>query len=78
MTENLGGMTSEQLLLRDLIYEIPEILEEADEEGDPMYRLGGRVVAYRLEEKLKNFGIDQSRFARQMPDVDAWFLGQKA
>ena len=76
MTENLDGMTSEQLMLRDLIYEIPEILQEADEEDDPMYRLGVREVAYRLQEKLEIFQIDQSRFARQMPDIDAWFAGR--
>ena len=75
MNENLDGMTSEQLMLRDLIYEIPEMLAVADKESRD-YQDGVREVALRLEEKIRNFGIDQSRFARQMPDIDAWYHGR--
>jgi hypothetical protein len=74
MSENLDGMLSEQLMLRDLIYEMPEILGDADQGDLPGYRLGVREVAKRLEDKLQLFQIDQSRFARQMPDVEAWYL----
>jgi len=70
--ENLDGMSSEQLMLRDLIYEIPELLEEADKESREFQR--GVFEALRLLEfKLQTFEIDQSRFARQMPDVEAWY-----
>ena len=62
-------------MLRDLIYEIHEILAEADTESRD-YQNGVREVALRLEEKLRNFGINQSRFARQMPDIDAWYHGR--
>jgi hypothetical protein len=75
MSENLNGMTSEQLMLRDLIYEIHEILEEADKESRD-YQRGVAEVAQRLEEKMSAFEIDQSRFARQMPNVDAWYHGR--
>ncbi len=78
MNENLNGMSTEQLMLRDLIWEIPEILQEADAEGDDMYRLGVRRVARLLQAKLESFQVDQSNFARQMPDIDAWFEGRAA
>ena len=75
--ENLDGMTSEQLMLRDLIYEIHDELRDAAREKNlPGYALGVRRVAALLEDKLNLFEIDQSRFARQMPDMDAWFAGK--
>jgi hypothetical protein len=75
MRENLDGMSSEQLMLRDLIYEIHEILAEAEHESRE-YQHGVREGALRLEEKLNSFEIDQSRFRRQMPDIDAWYHGR--
>ena len=70
--ENLDGMTREQLMLRDLIYEIPELLVEADREGREFQH--GVFTALRLLEwKLESFEIDQSRFARQMPNIETWY-----
>ena len=70
--ENLDGMSSEQLMLRDLIYEIPELLAEADTQSREFQH--GVFSALRLLEcKLQSFEIDQSRFARQMPDIEAWY-----
>jgi hypothetical protein len=72
--ENLDGMTSEQLMLRDFIYEVNDILAEA--EGASFdERLGLRPIAKLLEMNLQAFQIDQSRFARSLVDVDAWFAG---
>ena len=68
-------MSTEQLMLRDLIYEIPDLLAEADKESRE-YQFAVASVAKLLEEKLNTFEIDQSRFARQMPDVDAWLHGR--
>ena len=70
--EKLDGMSSEQLMLRDLIYEIPELLAEADMQSREFQH--GVFSALRLLEwKLQSFEIDQSRFARQMPDIEAWY-----
>ena len=70
--ENLDGMTSEQLMLRDLIYEIPELLAEAEQENRDFQH--GVFTALRLLEwKLESFEIDQSRFARQMPNIEGWY-----
>jgi hypothetical protein len=75
MNEDLDGMTTEQLMLRDLIYEIHDELEQANQEELPGYRLGVLRIASLLQQKLESFNIDQSRFARQMPDVEAWYFG---
>ena len=69
--ENLDGMSTEQLMLRDLIYEIPDLLAEA-EKGSPEFRRGVFVALTLLEFKLNSFEIDQSRFAKQMPDIEEW------
>ncbi|WP_423142817.1 hypothetical protein ACOYW6_05560 [Parablastomonas sp. CN1-191] len=70
--ENLDGMSSEQLMLRDLIYEIPDLLVDADKENRDFQH--GVFTALRLLEwKLQSFEIDQSRFTRQMPDIEAWY-----
>ena len=70
--ENLDGMSTEQLMLRDLIFEIPELLAEADRESREFQH--GVFTALRLLEwKLEAFEIDQTRFARQMPDIEAWY-----
>ena len=74
--ENLDGMSTEQLMLRDLIFEIPELLEEADKESRD-YQAGVWHALGLLEHKLETFEIDQSRFARQMPDIESWFLRGK-
>ena len=74
MKEDLDGLTSEQLMLRDVIYEIHDILAEA-EKGSSDYRFGVAAIAGLLEHQLDAFGIDQSRFARKMPDIDAWLVG---
>jgi hypothetical protein len=71
--ENLDGMSSEQLMLRDLIYEIPDLLADADKESSD-YRAGVFHALGLLKFKLNSFEIDQSRFARQMPDIEGWFL----
>lgn len=71
--ESLDGMSTEQLMLRDLIYEIPDLLTEADSESTD-YRMGMFHALGLLKHKLDSFEIDQSRFAKQMPDVEAWFL----
>ena len=71
-SEDLLGMSKEQLLLRDLIYEIPDVLSEASSETFE-YRSGIYNLAKLLEMKLEAFGIDQTKFARQMPDVSAWY-----
>jgi hypothetical protein len=73
MQEDLIGMSSEQLMLRDLIYEVPELLEAADQESRE-YQAGVFHALSLLRHKLEVFEIDQSRFARQLPDVEAWFL----
>ena len=73
VVENLDGMSTEQLMLRDLIFEIPELLDEADKETRD-YQAGVFHALGLLESKLSSFEIDQSRFARQMPDVESWFL----
>jgi hypothetical protein len=66
-------MSSEQLMLRDLLYEIPDLLSEAGQESRE-YQAGVFHALGLLRHKLETFEIDQSRFARQMPDVEAWFL----
>jgi hypothetical protein len=71
--ENFVGMTSEQLMLRDLIYELPDLLKDAEKE-DRNYQAGVFHTLALLDHKLNSFEIDQSRFARQMPDLEAWFL----
>ena len=71
--ENLDGMSSEQLMLRDLLYEIPELLSEADR-NENEYRRGVNEALRLLERKLKAFGIDQTRFARPMPDIERWYF----
>lgn len=71
-SENLDGMSSEQLMLRDLIFEIPELLAEADKESRD-FQHGVYTALRLLEFKLDSFEIDQSRFARQVPDIEAWF-----
>ena len=70
MTENLDGMSSEQLMLRDIIYELHDLVDDAVKEHDGMYRLGVYSIASLLKHQLETFEIDQSRFARQMPDLD--------
>ena len=75
MTENLDGMSSEQLMLRDLIYEVPDLFAEADGQTRD-YQFGVASVLKLFESKLQAFDIDQTRFARQMPDVDAWLHGR--
>ena len=74
--ENLDGMSSEQLMLRDLIYEVPDLLREADGESRE-YQAGVWHALGLLESKLNTFEIDQSRLARQMPDVEAWIIRGK-
>jgi hypothetical protein len=74
MNENLDGMSSEQLMLRDFLYEVPDLLAEADKEC-PDHRAGVFSALTMLDSYMKSFEIDQSRFARQMPNLDAWFLG---
>ena len=75
--EDLDGMSAEQLMLRDLIYEIPDLLDKADR-ATRDYQVGVFHALGLLESKLSSFEIDQSRFARQMPDVEGWFLrGEK-
>ena len=70
--ENLDGMSTEQLMLRDLIFELPELLAEADRESREFQH--GVFTALRLLEwKLEAFEIDQTRFVRQMPDIEAWY-----
>jgi hypothetical protein len=73
--ENLDGMTTEQLMLREFLYELPELLAAADGEP-PAYRQGVYSVVAMLENCLDTFAVDQSRFARRMPNVDAWFAGK--
>lgn len=74
MTEELDGMSTEQLMLRDFLYEVPDFLAEADNEsGD--YRAGVFHAFGLLAHYLNSFEIDQSRFARQMPDIESWFIG---
>ena len=73
MSENLDGMSSEQLMLRDFLYEIPDLLAEADKQSRD-YQAGVWHALGLLEHKLEAFEIDQSRFARQMPDIEGWFL----
>jgi competence protein ComGC len=75
MKENLEGMSPEQLMLRDILYEIPDILADADRKTRD-YQFGVAAVAKLLESQLHAFEIDQSRFARQMPDIDAWLHGR--
>jgi len=70
--EDLAGMSREQLLLRDLIYEMPEVLRDASSESME-YRSGLYSLAKLMEMKLEAFEIDQTKFARQMPDVSAWY-----
>ena len=70
--ENLDGMSSEQLMLRDIIYEIPDLLRDADTESRD-YQRGMYVAFGLLQHQLDAFQIDQSRFARQIPDLEAWF-----
>jgi hypothetical protein len=70
--ENLDGMSSEQLMLRDIIYELYDFLDEAGKNKDTSYRMGVYSVVKILAEQMKSFNIDQSRFARQMPDIDLW------
>ena len=60
-------------MLRDFIYEVPELLREADRESRD-YQTGVFDALGLIEHKLNSFDIDQSRFARQMPDLEAWFL----
>ena len=62
-------------MLRDLLYELPDFLAEADRES-PDYRAGVHAMGCMLESYLNNFNIDQSKFARPMPNIDAWFLGK--
>jgi hypothetical protein len=74
MVENLEGMTSEQLMLRDLIYEVNEVLVE--HRGSSFEeRLALARIATLLERKLQVFDIDQSRFGQRLLDVDAWLVG---
>ncbi len=74
MSENLDGMSTEQLMLRDFLYEIPDFLAEADQKSAD-YRAGVFHTLGMLDHYLKSFEVDQSRFARQMPDVESWFIG---
>ena len=75
--EDLDGMSTEQLMLRDLIYEIPELLDRVDKESSD-FQAGVFHTLGLLAGKLDSFEIDQSHFARQMPDVEGWFLrGEK-
>lgn len=60
-------------MLRDFLYEIPDLLAEAEKESRD-YQAGVFHALGLLEIKLNSFEIDQSRFARQMPDIEGWFL----
>lgn len=71
--ENLEGMAREQLMLRDIFFEIHDFLEAAKVESRE-YQAGAFSALTILAQQLVTFEIDQSRFARQMPDLDAWFL----
>jgi hypothetical protein len=73
--ENLEGMSSEQLMLRDVIYEQHDILADAGKESRD-YQFGVASVAKLLEHQLVAFEIDQSRFTRRMPDIDGWLHGR--
>jgi hypothetical protein len=75
MNENLEGMSTEQLMLRDLLYEIPDLLAEADQQ-ESAYRAGVFSALSMLDSYLNSFQVDQSRFARRMPNLDSWFLEQ--
>ena len=70
MNENLDGMTNEQLMLRDIIFELHDLVDDAVKQPDSGYRFGVYSIASVLKHQLETFEIDQSRFARQMPDLD--------
>ena len=74
MTENLHGMSTEQLMLRDFLYEVPDLLAKADKETAD-FRAGVFSTLSMLDHYLQSFEIDQARFARQMPNLDTWYLG---
>lgn len=74
MNVNLDHMTTEQLMLRDLIFEIPEFLRDASKESRD-YQAGVFHALGLLQSKINSFDIDQSQFAHQLPDIEAWFLG---
>ncbi len=70
MSENLDGMSAEQLMLRDVIYELNDLVDDAANNPDSSYRFGVYSVVSLLARQLDVFEIDQTRFARQMPDVE--------
>lgn len=74
MRENLDGISTELLMLRDFLYEVPDLLAEADKKGAE-FRAGVFSTLSMLDSYLQSFDIDQSRFSRPMPNLDAWFLG---
>ena len=53
MTENLDGMSSEQLMLRDIIYELHDLVDDAVKEPDRMYRMGVFSIASLLKHQLE-------------------------
>ena len=76
MSDCLDGLSTEQLMLRDFIYEIPEFLKDAEKQTRE-YQAGVFHALALLDSKLNSFEINQSRFARQMPDIEAWFIRGK-
>ncbi len=60
-------------MLRDFLYEIPDLLDDAKRESSA-FQYGVFTVLSLLESKLKAFEIDQSRFVRRMPDIEAWYF----
>jgi hypothetical protein len=76
MLEHLDGMSSEQLMLCDVIYELYDLLDEASKDPNSSFRMGVYSVVKVLSDQMKAFEIDQSKYPRPMPDVDAWLAGK--
>ena len=68
----------EALMLRDVVYELNEMMRDAELWSDPLpgETLGFRRVVSLLYHQLDVFGVDQSLYAEPLLDPDEWFAGR--
>ena len=70
--------SSEALMLRDVVYELNEMMRDSTLWSDPLpgEALGFRRVVALLHHQMNTFGVDQSDYAEPLLDPDEWFAGR--
>lgn len=72
------GSSPEALMLRDIVYELNEMMRDETLWNDPLpgEALGFRRVVALLHHQLDVFDVEQGAFAEPLLDPDEWFAGR--